>query len=629
MKPTAIIFFLLAMLVSAPPKAATARREPVAGQQEEAILRKHETVLLDPARVSEQVRRTGHLTLATSHRRLELSLTLHDLRSASYVAQEIGSDGQARLLENDNPIRTYRAVVTNLDNAGARLTIDAETVEGLIFTNEGLYFLEPARKFSKGENAKEFWIYEAAELIGASPLFCGLDQPHRITSDRSERARSNPKAFTPARVLELATEADFEYVSALGDSTRANNEILSVLNQIEGIYERDLGIRFDVVFQHTWLTPDDPYSTTVARTNLDQLRAYWNTNLVGVHRDLTHMWSGKTFDAGIGGIAAVGVVCSAPDRSYSVTKRFDFAPFNVGVPAHEIGHNFGATHPEEAAPPITECRNTLMDGSFTTSFSRAFCQFSQNEITNYFANNSGCLAAVSSVQFSAAQYVAREEDGCVRIVLTRGDSAGSGAVSYATEDATAAQGSDYQTSSGVISFAPGQTSATIAIALLDDAAIEADETFRIFLSSPSSALNLGNPASATITIRDDDPSPPLTLLTDTQGTLLLTLDSVNLLRDPFPLLTINNLSTDHRTRILLFVENLTLSACQPMPITVQAEDSQHLVHQLPVEFVTAVPGLEWLTQLNVRLSDDLPVGDLLVSVFTNGRRSNLGTLRIR
>lgn len=42
-----------------------------------------------------------------------------------------------------------------------------------------------------------------------------------------------------------------------------------------------------------------------------------------------------------------------------------------------------------------------------------------------------------------------------------------------------------------------------------------------------------------------------------------------------------------------------------LPLTVNAEDAQHRNISLPVEFVGKVPGFSWLTQIVVRLPDEL------------------------
>jgi aryl-phospho-beta-D-glucosidase BglC (GH1 family) len=58
---------------------------------------------------------------------------------------------------------------------------------------------------------------------------------------------------------------------------------------------------------------------------------------------------------------------------------------------------------------------------------------------------------------------------------------------YATADGTAKAGVDYTATSGTLSFAPGQTTQSITVGVLNDAALTAGETFSVVLSSPSGA----------------------------------------------------------------------------------------------------------------------------------------------
>ncbi len=76
-------------------------------------------------------------------------------------------------------------------------------------------------------------------------------------------------------------------------------------------------------------------------------------------------------------------------------------------------------------------------------------------------------------------------------------------VNYTTVNVTAQAGSDYTATSGSISFAPGQTSQTIQIPVIGDTMVEADEAFRVTLTSPLNA-SLGSQSSATVTLTNDD-----------------------------------------------------------------------------------------------------------------------------
>ncbi|TAN48407.1 MAG: hypothetical protein EPN21_15000, partial [Methylococcaceae bacterium] len=76
-------------------------------------------------------------------------------------------------------------------------------------------------------------------------------------------------------------------------------------------------------------------------------------------------------------------------------------------------------------------------------------------------------------------------------------------VDYGTLDGSAKAGSDYKTSSGTLTFAPGETQAIISVPISDDALVESDEAFGVRLSNPLNAV-LGTPATATVTIQNDD-----------------------------------------------------------------------------------------------------------------------------
>jgi len=105
----------------------------------------------------------------------------------------------------------------------------------------------------------------------------------------------------------------------------------------------------------------------------------------------------------------------------------------------------------------------------------------------------------------AAPDAAASEPGSntASLVLTRsGDTTAALQVTY-TVGGTATPGSDYAALPGSVTIAAGQASATITLSPLDDALAEASETVIVTLS-PSSTYGVGSPASATVTIADDE-----------------------------------------------------------------------------------------------------------------------------
>jgi glucose/arabinose dehydrogenase len=164
------------------------------------------------------------------------------------------------------------------------------------------------------------------------------------------------------------------------------------------------------------------------------------------------------------------------------------------------------------------------------------------------------------------------------------------------------------------------SSYTISSAALSDNGAK----FRCVVTNP-----FGSAASneATLTVQ---PPPPV-LFTEEGSDSAISFASVARFRDPFSLIDTFNFSADGRTRLLFFGANLDLLPAETITaVTARAEDAQMNVYPLAVEFMGQVPGQEWLTQLIVRLPDNLPTGQsVLVSVTLHGQTSNKVRIRMR
>jgi len=80
-------------------------------------------------------------------------------------------------------------------------------------------------------------------------------------------------------------------------------------------------------------------------------------------------------------------------------------------------------------------------------------------------------------------------------------------VNYATANGTAIAGSDYSTTSGILTFASGQTTQTFNVSIIGDTNIESQETFLVNFTNPTNAT-LAN-TSVTGFINDDDGIQPI------------------------------------------------------------------------------------------------------------------------
>ena len=189
-------------------------------------------------------------------------------------------------------------------------------------------------------------------------------------------------------VITMSTLADPELYARHGRSTNAY--IASIVNTAEALYERQLGIRFQIVKQHVYT---DHATSPLTQTGPNELLQAFATNpanpsILGANPatfdndvDVKHLFTGKDLDGVTVGIAYVGSVCSAPTYAYGLTQATSLA----GSPyyfAHEIGHNLGARHDSQNFGSVMS--PSIFVGS-------SFSKQSQDQINEHLFHFGNCL----------------------------------------------------------------------------------------------------------------------------------------------------------------------------------------------------------------------------------------------
>jgi hypothetical protein len=250
---------------------------------------------------------------------------------------------------------------------------------------------EPGRGWVVSTN--EAGRFAALEVeLAASPeqaFACGTDELEAVTDLFGvEEGASHAAALlgtSPVYRVDVAIETDQEYLGLFGgNTTNAADYAADILAFATIAYDRDVGARLAIPYLRLW-TSTDPWTQTNPQCAMFQLGKYWNDNMSGISRSLTHLFSGKSTNAGI---AWVGVICSGgftynsggcgltPQTSnygghYGVSSGLDgnFNPttpatlWDTVVVAHEIGHNFNSPHSHCYAniggntSPIDTCYN--------------------------------------------------------------------------------------------------------------------------------------------------------------------------------------------------------------------------------------------------------------------------------
>jgi len=206
-------------------------------------------------------------------------------------------------------------------------------------------------------------------------------------------------------------------------------------------------------------------------------------------------------------------------------------------------------------------------------------------------------------------------------------------VTYATANGSASAGSDYVETTNTLVINAGQLEGTISITVNGDTENETNETFLLNLTEAFQATILDGQGTATI-LNDDGTTVPLQLLLDESGPdpiQAAALDSMLLLRDPFPVVNNNsfmNPALDRNTRVMLFVRNLQLGPGEPASsVVVTLVDGNNVSYDLPAEDVRPVQGVDF-AQVVIRLPNALPNGKCIVEVKAHSQSSNSGTFRI-
>ena len=125
--------------------------------------------------------------------------------------------------------------------------------------------------------------------------------------------------------------------------------------------------------------------------------------------------------------------------------------------------------------------------------------------------------APGTVQLMNAFYSVLEQAGVATITVSRTfGTVDGGSVDYTTSSDTASAGNDFTTTSGTLTFGPGETIKSFTVAIINDVTDENTETVNLTLSNPT-GFTLGTRNTAVLRINDNDPPPTLSITDSSVG----------------------------------------------------------------------------------------------------------------
>jgi len=346
------------------------------------------------------------LSLGSS--RVELTLQPYSMRAQNCEVVEEGPGGVQKKVDLP-PVTTYRGTVDGDAKGIVAASIEGGAIRARVLLDDGSdWYVQPLAGATDGSHA----IYRGADVT-ESPGTCALDgdsspaqmQPN-LAPDMSlapnlapapdmslapQAGQVTESVSSGCVEAEIAFEADYAYYQWNGsNTTTTTNDIDAIMNQVSLIYARDAKIDYKITRYLVQTSNTNKYPTTDPNTMLTDFMNWWNANETTVTRDTAHLMTGVDM-SGLLGISKIAVVCTV-NQAYGVSHSPGTVWANrVGVTAHELGHNWAATHCDNTDNCWIMCSHIGLCAGDPTRFSTRSIQ----EISTYRNLSGSCLAAGS------------------------------------------------------------------------------------------------------------------------------------------------------------------------------------------------------------------------------------------
>jgi len=264
-------------------------------------------------------------------------------------------------------LRTFNAVAVDDRKVTAKLDYTGDGFHAMIFDGKNVSFVDPADNSHSGYYMAHYKKDETRPsasrmncTVGAKPLM----PRNNVAVQPNERAANNSTERTvngyTLKTYRLALSCDNEYaMAATGLPTptleQTFSKMVTSMNRVNGVYERELSVTMNFVENEDTLIWNsatgsingaDPFDSVDG--NISPVAALEkNQELCDARIGVGNYDIGHVFTTGAGGLSEIGVVCQWNMNATSVTGLMDPVGdgFDIDYVAHEMGHEYGASHP--------------------------------------------------------------------------------------------------------------------------------------------------------------------------------------------------------------------------------------------------------------------------------------------
>ncbi|MHC5211306.1 MAG: M12 family metallo-peptidase [Planctomycetota bacterium] len=319
----------------------------------------------------------------------DLVLMPHSVRSDKFQLLVQGADG--KLVEHaPAPPTTYQGWVAGESQSFVAGSLVDGELTATIHLAPGLpsWGVQPISSVDPTGPRGVHVVYDSGDL-DALDVSCGTED---IETRMQPELPGPGDGFTAGhKICEIGLDADFEFYTKNGSSvTQTQNDMENIINAVESIYDATAGIHYEITTMIVRTAEPDPYSSTSSGTLLNQFGSHWNSSQGSVQRDVAHLFTGKNLSGSTIGVAWLNVICNKSSAyGLSQSKFSGSFTYRTALTAHELGHNWNASHCDGQG----DCKIMCSGLGGCTGGVTSFGSTSDNKITNK-KNSVNCLSDV-------------------------------------------------------------------------------------------------------------------------------------------------------------------------------------------------------------------------------------------
>ncbi len=243
-------------------------------------------------------------------------------------------------------ITTYAGQSIRDFTATIRCDVTQFGFHAMIIASNYTVFIDPVDRFTPTEYIS---YYKSKALRQDDVQHCLISDDDAINHNEKEfmeAGTANRTIQGSMRTYRLALACTGEYAAYYGGTVPgALAGMVTSVNRVNGVYEREFGIHMNLVDNNDTLvftsSSSDPYTNNNGSTMLNQNQTTITARIGTANYDMGHV-----FSTGGGGIAQLGCICNSGNKSKGVTGMTTPIgdAFDIDYVAHEMGHQFGANH---------------------------------------------------------------------------------------------------------------------------------------------------------------------------------------------------------------------------------------------------------------------------------------------